>query len=446
MQEKKKLAIEVDNVQKIYKLYDKPSDRMKEAFGFGKKTKHKLHYALKGVDMKIYQGETVGIIGTNGSGKSTILKIITGVLNPTSGRVLVNGRISALLELGAGFNMEYNGIENVYLNGTMMGFSEKEIEAKLPEILSFADIGDYVYQPVKTYSSGMFVRLAFAVAINIEPEILIVDEALSVGDVFFQAKCYHKFEEFKKMGKTIVFVSHDLSSISKYCDRVYLLNQGNILGEGSPKAMIDTYKRVLVGQYDGPESVGEETASLLDDEDLQRAAAQKADEKGTDASQASMEAKGQNPNAPEYGTKQAQIEEFYITDDRGVPTNAILKGSMFTIHMRVRFMDHIPAPIFAFSVKNVIGVEITGTNTMIEKAFLDSVEPGEVKNVTFTQKMNLQGGEYLLSLGVTGYNQDTFEVYHRLYDALNITVVSDKNTVGYYDMDSETKVWDAEEK
>ena len=446
MQEKKKLAIEVDNVQKIYKLYDKPSDRMKEAFGFGKKTKHKLHYALKGVDMKIYQGETVGIIGTNGSGKSTILKIIAGVLNPTSGRVLVNGRISALLELGAGFNMEYNGIENVYLNGTMMGFSEKEIEAKLPEILSFADIGDYVYQPVKTYSSGMFVRLAFAVAINIEPEILIVDEALSVGDVFFQAKCYHKFEEFKKMGKTIVFVSHDLSSISKYCDRVYLLNQGNILGEGSPKAMIDTYKRVLVGQYDGPESVGEETASLLDDEDLQRAAAQKADEKGTDASQASMEAKGQNPNALEYGTKQAQIEEVYITDDRGVPTNAILKGSMFTIHMRVRFMDHIPAPIFAFSVKNVIGVEITGTNTMIEKAFLDSVEPGEVKNVTFTQKMNLQGGEYLLSLGVTGYNQDTFEVYHRLYDALNITVVSDKNTVGYYDMDSETKVWDAEEK
>ena len=446
MQDKRKLAIEVDNVQKIYKLYDKPSDRLKEAFGFGKKTKHKLHYALKGVSMKIYQGETVGIIGTNGSGKSTILKIITGVLNPTSGRVLVNGRISALLELGAGFNMEYNGIENVYLNGTMMGFSEKEIEAKLPEILSFADIGDYVYQPVKTYSSGMFVRLAFAVAINIEPEILIVDEALSVGDVFFQAKCYHKFEEFKKMGKTIVFVSHDLSSISKYCDRVYLLNQGNILGEGSPKAMIDTYKRVLVGQYDESENAGEESENLLDDEDLQRAAAKKADGAAKDAAEASAEAKGQNPNALEYGTKQARIEEFYITDDRGVPTNAILKGTMFTIHMKVRFMDPIPAPIFAFSVKNVIGVEITGTNTMIEKAFLDSVEPGDVKNVTFTQKMNLQGGEYLLSLGVTGYNQDTFEVYHRLYDALNITVVSDKNTVGYYDMDSNTKVWDAEEK
>ena len=389
MQDKRKLAIEVDNVQKIYKLYDKPSDRLKEAFGFGKKTKHKLHYALKGVSMKIYQGETVGIIGTNGSGKSTILKIITGVLNPTSGRVLVNGRISALLELGAGFNMEYNGIENVYLNGTMMGFSEKEIEAKLPEILSFADIGDYVYQPVKTYSSGMFVRLAFAVAINIEPEILIVDEALSVGDVFFQAKCYHKFEEFKKMGKTIVFVSHDLSSISKYCDRVYLLNQGNILGEGSPKAMIDTYKRVLVGQYDESENAGEESENLLDDKDLRRAAAKKADVAAKDAAEASAEAKGQNPNALEYGTKQAQIEEFYITDDRGVPTNAILKGTMFTIHMKVRFMDPIPAPIFAFSVKNVIGVEITGTNTMIEKAFLDSVEPGDVKNVTFTDRKSV---------------------------------------------------------
>ena len=441
-----KYAIDVAEVTKVYRLYEKPIDRLKESMSISHKNYHRDFYALNQLSFRVRKGETVGIIGTNGSGKSTILKIITGVLTPTTGEVKVDGKISALLELGAGFNMDYTGIENIYMNGTMMGYTKKEMDAKLQDILEFAEIGDFVYQPVKTYSSGMFVRLAFAVAINIEPEILIVDEALSVGDVFFQAKCYHKFEEFKKMGKTIVFVSHDLSSISKYCDRVYLLNQGNILGEGSPKAMIDTYKRVLVGQYDGPESVGEETASLLDDEDLQRAAAQKADEKGTDASQASMEAKGQNPNALEYGTKQAQIEEFYITDDRGVPTNAILKGSMFTIHMRVRFMDHIPAPIFAFSVKNVIGVEITGTNTMIEKAFLDSVEPGEVKNVTFTQKMNLQGGEYLLSLGVTGYNQDTFEVYHRLYDALNITVVSDKNTVGYYDMDSETKGWDAEEK
>ena len=251
MVEKKnaEVAIEVNNLSKVYKLYDKPSDRFREALRLTRK-QYREHYALRDVNMTIRQGETVGIIGTNGSGKSTILKIITGVLNPTAGQVQVNGRISALLELGAGFDMEYNGIENVYLNGTMIGFSEEEIERKLPEILDFADIGDYVHQPVKTYSSGMFVRLAFAVAINIDPEILIVDEALSVGDVFFQAKCYRKFEEFKAKGKTIVFVSHDLSSVSKYCDRVYLLNQGVLLGEGSPKKMIDAYKQVLVGQYE----------------------------------------------------------------------------------------------------------------------------------------------------------------------------------------------------
>ncbi len=475
---KKMPVIQVKNLVKVYKLYDKPKDRMKEALGFGKKQVHKQHYALNGINIDIYKGETVGIIGTNGSGKSTILKIITGVLNPTEGQVTVNGRISALLELGAGFNMEYNGIENVYLNGTMMGFSEKEIEAKLPEILEFADIGDYVYQPVRTYSSGMFVRLAFAVAINIEPEILIVDEALSVGDVFFQAKCYHKFEEFKRMGKTIVFVSHDLSSISKYCDRVLLLNQGTLLGEGSPKEMIDAYKRVLVGQYELPEARHAE--NLLEDSEVQlaaagaglgtagkgeacsetagpgetdseaacsgRTAAGEADsetagfgtegnaEKGADPNM------GVNPRLLEYGTKQAQILEFYLTDDRGVRTTAVLKGSEFTVHMRVRFHDHIPAPIFAFTIKNVIGTEITGTNTMLEKAFLESAEPGQVKNITFAQRMNLQGGEYLLSFGVTGYNGDAFEVYHRLYDALSITVVSDKNTVGYYDMESTVRV------
>lgn len=423
---KKTPVIQVKDLVKVYKLYDKPKDRMKEALGFGKKQIHRQHYALNGINIEICQGETVGIIGTNGSGKSTILKIITGVLNPTSGQVTVNGRISALLELGAGFNMEYNGIENVYLNGTMMGFSEKEIKAKLPEILEFADIGDYVYQPVRTYSSGMFVRLAFAVAINIEPEILIVDEALSVGDVFFQAKCYHKFEEFKKMGKTIVFVSHDLSSISKYCDRVLLLNQGTLLGEGSPKEMIDAYKRVLVGQYELPESAHAED---LPEDSEPRHVGEAAEDI--------------NPDLLEYGTKQAEIQEFYLTDDRGVRTTAVLKGSSFTVHMRVRFHEHIPAPIFAFTIKNVLGTEITGTNTVIEKAFLESAEPGQVKDITFEQRMNLQGGEYLLSLGVTGYNGDDFEVYHRLYDVLDITVVSDKNTVGYYDMESKVTVTDA---
>lgn len=427
--EEKKIAIEVKELEKAYKLYDKPSDRLKEALGLSRRKRYKEHYALKGVDMTIYQGETVGIIGTNGSGKSTILKIITGVLNPTKGSVSVNGRISALLELGTGFNMEYNGIENVYLNGTMMGFSQKEIDAKMDDILSFADIGEYVYQPVKTYSSGMFVRLAFAVAINIEPEILIVDEALSVGDVFFQAKCYHKFDEFKKMGKTILFVSHDLSSISKYCDRVVLLNQGVKLGEGSPKEMIDAYKQVLVGQYPLGD---EEEENLLDDEEIEAAAAAQADGAGGPV----------NPDLLEYGTKGAVIEEYYVTDEADRKCSAVIKGQRCSVHMTVRFMEDLPAPIFAFTIKNIKGVEITGTNTMVEKAFLEPVKAGCVKHITFTQKIDLQGGEYLLSLGVTGYENEDFQVYHRLYDVMNLTVISDKDTVGYYDTNTRITVTD----
>ena len=424
--DEKKVAIQVKGLEKAYKLYDKPSDRLKEALGFGRKKRYKEHYALKGVDMTIYQGETVGIIGTNGSGKSTILKIITGVLNPTGGSVHVNGRISALLELGAGFNMEYNGIENIYLNGTMIGFSKKEIDAKMDDILNFADIGDYVYQPVKTYSSGMFVRLAFAVAINIEPEILIVDEALSVGDVFFQAKCYHKFEEFKEMGKTIVFVSHDLSSISKYCDRVVLLNQGVKLGEGSPKEMIDAYKQVLVGQY----VPAADDQSLLSDKENTAAAAAAADT-----------VKGEvNPELLEYGTKDAMITGYKITDDMGRETSALLKGKECTITMQVHFEHDIEAPIFAFTIKNIKGVEITGTNTMVEKSFLSPVRAGSDMEITFTQKIDLQGGEYLLSFGVTGFEKEEFQVYHRLYDVMNMTVISDKDTVGYYDMNSRVVV------
>ncbi len=421
------VAIKVEHVDKVYKLYEKPSDRLREALGLSK-CRHTDHSALRDVSLTIHKGETVGIIGTNGSGKSTILKIITGVLNPTAGIVSVEGRISALLELGAGFNMEYNGIDNIYLNGTMIGFSEKEIDEKLQSILDFADIGEYAYQPVKTYSSGMFVRLAFAVAINIDPEILIVDEALSVGDVFFQAKCYHKFEEFKEMGKTILFVSHDLSSIAKYCDRVVLLNRGVKLGEGGPKEMIDAYKKVLVGQYELPDDGGSEKVRLLDDDDVRRAAAEAAD--GVNV----------NPDLIEYGSQKAVITEYAILDENGTQTSAIIKGSDYAIRMKVEIKEDIPGPIFAYTIKNIRGTEITGTNTMLEKSFLEPVRAGEVKEIEFTQHMNLQGGEYLVSLGCTGFEEDVFTVYHRLYDVMGLTVVSDKDTVGYYDSESRVTV------
>lgn len=409
------IAIQVKHLDKMYKLYNKPSDRLRETLGL--KVPVREHYALRDVNFQVERGETVGIIGTNGSGKSTILKIITGVLNPTAGEVTVNGRISALLELGAGFNTEYTGIENIYLNGTMMGFSREEVDARLQDILDFADIGDFVYQPVKAYSSGMFVRLAFAVAINIDPEILIVDEALSVGDVFFQAKCYRKFEEFKKMGRTILFVSHDLSSISRYCDRVILLNKGVKMEEGSPKQMVDMYKQLLVGQDPAKAEENKETQKENWSEQFQV-----------------------NPNMLEYGSKLAEIVDFAVLDENGLCTNTIEKGSSFQIKMKVVFHENIQEPIMAYTFKDIKGTEITGTNTLFEKMAVEHSEAGDTCTVTFRQDMFLQGGEYLLSFGCTGYKDGEFTVFHRLYDACNITVVSNKNTVGFYDMNSKVEI------
>lgn len=421
-------SIEVCNVSKVYKLYEKPIDRLKETLKLSRKKLSTEHYALKNVSFNVKKGETVGIIGTNGAGKSTILKIITGVLNPTGGCVKVNGRISALLELGAGFNSEYSGIENVYLNGTMCGFSKEEIDAKLDDILKFADIGDFVYQPVKTYSSGMFVRLAFAVAINIEPEILIVDEALSVGDVFFQAKCYKKFEEFKKNGKTILFVSHSLSSISKYCDRAILLNKGEKVAEGLPVEMIDLYKKILVNQ----------------DINADKEEAEKKEDKKADFNIPNDElwkSKLQlNPNINNYGNGKAEIIDFAIIDDNNKITNSIIKGSEFAIKIKAKFNEEIQDPIFAFTILNLQGTEITGTNTMYEETGYAKVDKDDVKTVTFKQRLDIQGGEYLLSLGLTGYKDGDFTVYNRLYEVCNLTVISEKNTVGFYDMNSEVEI------
>ena len=407
-------VIQVENLSKMYKLYNKPMDRMKEALGLSRKKNYVEHFALNNVSFQVNKGETVGIIGTNGSGKSTILKIITGVLNPTAGSVKVKGRISALLELGAGFNGEYSGIENVYLNGTMIGFSREEIDAKLQDIVDFADIGDFVYQPVKTYSSGMFVRLAFAVAINIEPEILIVDEALSVGDVFFQSKCYRKFEEFKKRGKTILFVSHDLSSVGKYCDRVVLLNKGEKLAEGDAKEMVNLYRRVMVNQLDDNQSL-------------------KETEKEPDESSMSNNL-NLNPEVLEYGSRKAEITDFAVYDEDGIISNVIEKGKKFQVKMRVEFREEVNDPIFAFTIKDLRGTELTGTNTMYENSPVTPKRVGDVQEIIFTQKMSLEAGEYMLCLGCTGYAEGDFTVFHRLYDICNITVISDKKAVGYFDM------------
>ena len=435
----KNIAISVMDVSKIYRLYDKPIDRLKEALSLTHKKYHKEFFALDKLSFNVEKGSTVGIIGTNGSGKSTILKIITGVLNPSTGSVKVDGNISALLELGAGFNSDYTGIENIYMNGTMMGFSREEMEKKLPEILEFADIGDFVYQPVKTYSSGMFVRLAFALAINVEPEILIVDEALSVGDVFFQSKCYAKMEEIRKKGTTILMVTHDMGSIIKYCDKVVLLNKGKFLAEGSARDMVDLYKKILAGQFD-------ETSMELSDfnsgviEDLANIKMSKEDTFMKTTNELMKAKMTINPSLTEYGDGRAGIVDFGIVDAKGSISNLLMKGEYFYIKEKIRFNSKIKSPIFTYTIKDKKGTELSGTNTMLEAAKVEEVDEGDIYEVSFKQKMTLQGGEYLLSMSCTGFEEGDLQVYHRLYDVASITVISNKNTVGIFDMESEVEI------
>lgn len=416
--------IVVNDVSKIYNLYSKPVDRLKEVFLPGK-SRHTDFTALDHVSFNVNRGEILGIIGKNGSGKSTILKIITNVLSPTSGEVKVNGKIAALLELGAGFNQEYTGIENIYLNGQMIGYSKEEMDGKLQDIIDFADIGEHIYQPVKTYSSGMFARLAFSVAISVDPDILIVDEALSVGDVFFQNKCYKRFEDFRNRGKTILFVTHDMGSIIRYCDRAVLLNAGRKLAEGKPQEVVDLYKRVMVGQWDDrsaesqdsvQESVKQEVNSLW------------------------KERMNLNPKADIYGDGRADIIDFGVFSKNGELGSNVYKGEPFEIRVKVRVNEAGLSPIIAWKFRDVKGLELTGTNTMLEGIDTSMAKKGDVITVAFRQKMYLQPGQYLLSLGCTSFEEDRFVVFCRNYDCCTVGVVAEKGTVGLFDSESEVNL------
>ena len=418
-------VIEIKNISKIYNLYNKPSDRLKEAL-FARQSRHTEFAALNDVSFNVNKGEILGIIGKNGSGKSTILKIITSVLTPTSGECIVKGKIAALLELGAGFNMEYTGIENIYLNGQMIGFSKDEMDKKLQDIIDFADIGEHIYQPVKTYSSGMFARLAFSVAISVDPDILIVDEALSVGDVFFQNKCYRRFEEFRERGKTILFVTHDMGSVIRYCNRCVLLNAGKKVAEGKPQEMVDLYKRIMVGQWNENEESSEEASSI-------QSSNVKNDQLWKD--QIST-----NPDVEVYGDGRADIIDFGIFSDTGDIGNNVYKGDYYSVKMKVRINEDNLNPIFAFKLRDIKGTELTGTNTMLEDIDTSQCKKGDIVTITFRQKQYLQPGQYLVSLGCTAFEGDQFVVYCRNYNCCVLGVVAQKGTIGIFDSESEVRV------
>lgn len=419
-------VIEIKNITKIYNLYNKPSDRLKEAL-FSRKSRHTEFAALNDVSFDVCKGEILGIIGKNGSGKSTILKIITNVLTPTSGECIVKGKIAALLELGAGFNMEYTGIENIYLNGQMIGFSKEEMDKKLQDIINFADIGEHIFQPVKTYSSGMFARLAFSVAISVDPDILIVDEALSVGDVFFQNKCYRRFEEFRDKGKTILFVTHDMGSVIRYCNRCVLLNAGKKVGEGKPQEMVDLYKRIMVGQWNENEEKNSTIENSIDSTNI-------------NVNRLWKEQISTNPDMEVYGDGRAEIIDFGIFSDSGNIGNNVYKGDYYTVKMKVRINDDNLNPIFAFKLRDVKGTELTGTNTMLEDIDTSHCKNGDIVTISFRQKQYLQPGQYLVSLGCTAFEGDQFVVYSRNYNCCVLGVVAQKGTIGIFDSESEVTV------
>lgn len=434
--------VEVKNLTKVYELYNKPIDRLKEAIRIPRKVYHTDFYALNDISFDVKKGESIGIIGVNGSGKSTLLKIITGVLSKTSGELKINGKISALLELGAGFNMDYTGIENIYMNGLMMGFTKEEMDAKLDSILEFADIGDFVHRPVKQYSSGMFVRLAFSLSIAVEPDILIVDEALSVGDIFFQAKCYKRMNELKEKGTTIIMVTHDLGAVIKYCDRVILLNKGLKVSEGTPHEIIDLYKKILAGKFDDNDTnvaadnltIGANNNSTVGEDNNSTVGA-----KFTSPTNWKSEM-NINKDANIYGDDKAEIVDYGVFDSNDKLSSVIVKGENFSIKERILMKEKIDNPIFTFTIKDKRGTDITGTNTMFESIDTGIGEKGNIYEVSFSQNMNLQGGEYLLSMSCTSFSDNQFVVHHRMYDILSITVISNKNTVGVYDMNSKIKV------
>jgi len=419
-----KPSIVVQDLTKIYNLYNSPQDRLRETLKMTRKSLHKEFYALKHVSFDVFPGETVGIIGKNGAGKSTLLKIITGVLTQTSGSVQINGRISALLELGAGFNPEYTGLENVYLNGTILGYSREEMDVRLQNILDFADIGEFIYQPVKSYSSGMFMRLAFSVAINVDPEILIIDEALSVGDILFQTKCFKKIQEFKESGKTILFVSHSLNNIIQYCDRCIVMNDGEKIAEGESAPMVDLFKQILTTPKDQKAQI----TSLVNSYSVTSST--------EDVTQTLKEHLILNKDFLEYGSRELEIVDFGIVDAFGHISNIIDSKKSFQIIMRIRAFQEKKMPIFAFSIKDIHGVEVTGTNTMYNNIDTGHLMPGDCIEVAFSQSIPLPGNGYILSLGCTGYEKEDFVVYHRLYDIAPIQTINEKQMVGYFDPDS----------
>jgi lipopolysaccharide transport system ATP-binding protein len=384
--------LHVQNVSKMYRLYRRPVDRITELLPFVKNTPPTEFWALRDVNLTVEPGEVLGVVGPNGSGKSTLLQIVSGILAPTRGRVIARGRIAALLELGAGFNPEFSGRENVFLNGEILGIPRREMERVFPAIAKFAEIGAFMDRPVKEYSSGMYVRLAFSTAIHVDPEILIVDEALAVGDAIFANRCIKKFEELKARNVTVLFVSHDLGLVKRLSDRAALMLDGRVAAYGAPSEVVNRYVGLVLERQAHGEKLESTPGGTF-----------------------------------RHGDGASRVLEADLRDARGVSTRSLEPGSPVTIHVRARAAKNLDNPVVGVLIRNRLGIDVFGTNTRIEGVDLGAVAAGETFEVEFTFDCLLTRQDYTLTVATQyaeGYSQDWLD------DALSFSVVDSRDVAG----------------
>lgn len=434
-------VIELSKVSKCYFLYDRPEDRLKQMLFGRRRQYYKEFWALHDVSFSVKKGACVGIIGRNGAGKSTLLQIISKIVAPTSGTLNVQGKVAALLELGTGFNPEFTGKENVFLNGSILGMTQDELSLLYDDIVAFADIGDFIHQPVKTYSSGMLVRLAFAVAIHVDPDILIIDEALSVGDAKFQAKCFRKFQEFRDRRKTILFVTHATEQVVRHCDHAILIEGGRVAGEGDP---LDITNRYLSLIFDTKPIEKDEASPKNEQTEGARVNGSGATDEPTKFREnPSMEdrcshAPGYNKGEYRWGNREAEIIDYLIGDESYWHVNHFASGASVKLYLKIKYAADVERPIYGLTIKTPDGVTVFGTNSkdLFHEAGWQSRKSGDVEVVKFEFRALLNAGHFMVSVGVASESGGEIIPLDRRYDLIEIYITQTQKHYGIVNLEA----------
>ncbi len=422
-------AVEVRNLSKKYQIYGRPWEKLREILALGPRTIRQEFWALQDVSFAINSGETLGIIGENGSGKSTLLQIVAGIMRQTRGDCFVQGKVAALLELGSGFNPEFTGRENVFMNGAILGFDTSKMEERFDAIARFAEIGSFMDQPVKTYSSGMFMRLAFAVAINVDPDVLLIDEALAVGDLIFQHRCMHRMNQLRDQGKTILLVTHDLAAVTKFCDRAILLDKGQLLEDGKPDLVVQKYRALVFERerrYGSPD--GSEPADL---------SVQATIEKGEIPVVRSI------PNMDHrFGNGEAVVLGVDLLDEEGKPTREVFGGQKVVVRVSARFTRDINRPIIGYTLRDRMGVEIAACNTSYAGQILPPARGGQIFTSDFSIVVpHMAAGSYSISPAVAKGNVLKHDMCDWVDNAIIFSLKSEYLVYGMLKMDVDVQTY-----